>query len=227
MRTSIFSQFANLRKDFSEDFSTLWELPDKHRLALIGYVSQIAKTTTTDDKKKLMEAAALDIGGDIPNLLRSMQVLTFVSSQWDPMHDTPENFLKDLEELELIPEEKSDEARKFLQGFFHEIQRDNLRRLQKMYANSLMPSLEGISTLVDFRAVFDKLYHLGDDLDSYHPKCVDLTPVVLIKIVRDSGVPQTIVFQCEPESVKLMIGQLQSALRCLDAARHERIGGER
>jgi hypothetical protein len=225
MRTSIFTSFTQLPKEFREDFNTLWNLPAAQRTALIPYVSEISKIELSKEREELMNKAVSEIGGDIPDLLRVLKLLHFISSEWNPFWDTPENFLKDIGELKLIPSEKAQESKSFLLEFLSEIKKDNLRRLRKIYANSLLPSLESIKTLIDFRAVFENPFHLGDKIKDYEPRCIGFVPVILVRISRDSGNPKNFEFQCEQNDLQLIISQLQATLKDLENGKMSIPGG--
>ena len=190
MRTSIFMNFANRPKEFREDFETLWSLPDEDRAALIPYVSQLSKAETTGEGKAITDKAVSEIGGQSAVLLRSLKLLEYISDEWNPSADTPENFLRDLTELGLVPSTK---ARKFLFDLLTEVERDNLRRLEKDYANALLPSYVGTYTVVDFRAVVQRPFGSGlqDKIEEYEPGILSFVPVVVVRIRRDSGDPVT------------------------------------
>ena len=225
MRTSIFTKFPDLSKDFREDFAVVWNLPENQRLALIPYVLESLKTKTTGERKEVVEKAVYEIGGKAPDLLRAMKSLVFLSREWDPTQDTPENLLKDLGELALIPSERAQEGKRFLLDFLNEIQKDNVRRLHKSYAGSLLPYLESVSTLIDFRAVFEKPFHMGDKIKDYEPRCIGFVPVIVVRMTRSSGDPVSFEFQCEPNDMRLIITQLQAAMKDFETGKLSLPGG--
>ena len=229
MRTSIFTSFPDLPKDFKEDFERLWALPEEQRSALIQYVTELARAETIGDTKRITDRASNEIGGDIPDVLRSLKLLRFISRQWNPVNDTPENFLRDLSELALVPSDRLDEAKRFLLDFLSELQKDNYRRLQKIYANGILPSLAGIEALIDFRAIIERPFGAGvdDKLEDYEPRCVGFVPVVIIGLTRDSGDPSTFQFQCEPEDLRILLNRLEATLKELESAKSSLPGGIR
>jgi hypothetical protein len=221
MRTSIFNKFADLPKEFLEDFDILWKLPKEQRNSLIPNVSRIYKAETAGQTKLQRDKAVTEIGGDPTNLLKVLKLLNYIYREWNPIYDTPENFLKDLAELKLIPPDRAEDAKEFLLDFLSEIQRDNVRRLEKMYAISIIPVFEGVTAVVDFRAVVKQPFGTGleDKIEDYKPKCLSFVPVIIIKISRDSGLPQTFEFQCEEAGIEMLIEFLQAALKDLKAAK--------
>jgi len=219
MRTDIFTAFADLPEEFSNDFNLLWELSSETRHALIPYIPQMHKAETLDEKKKIIEEITVQIKEDFPKLSRVMRLLSFLYKQWDPIEDTPESFLNDLEELSLIPADKAESGKEFLLNFLNVICEDNRRRLRKSYATSLIPNYIGYLGVVDFRSVIENPYKLSQKIEEYTPKCVDFTPVAIIRIRRDSGDSQTFEFQCEEDDVRHLISKLQATLKQLEQSK--------
>ena len=117
MRTRILKNFADLPKEFQEDFDSLWQLPEEQRFALIPRVFELSKAATSKESEELIGEIASEIGEDTPTLLRVVKLLNYISGLWNPLWDKPEAFLKDIAELKLIPPEKAEEAKKFLLAF--------------------------------------------------------------------------------------------------------------
>lgn len=227
MATSIFTLFADLSKEFPNDFALLWNLTKEQRNLLLKYLSEISKVEVSDKAEELMAKAVLEVGGNSPDVLRALKSLLFISNEWNPIKDKGEDFIKDFAALKLIPIEKEKEALEFLTILFDEIQRDNQRRLNKRYANSLIPSFTGITSLIDFRTVFEQPYQYGDDLDKYSPKCLGFIPVVLICLQRSGEENKLFEFQCEPEDLDLIISRLQAIAKDLHSARVSLSGGKK
>lgn len=227
MRTSIFNKFADLEKEFSEDIKILWNLPEEQRVALIPKVDLLFKSRTSGDMKKIMDQAVSEIDGKTVELLRCLKLLHFIFREWNPISDTPDDFIKDLNELNLLPDKGIENAEGFLLDFFLQVQRDNDRRLQKLYANSILPSYIGCTTLVDFRAIIRNPYGSGldDEVPSYKPSCAGFTPVIIAQIRTNSGNSSDLKFQLEEEDVQHLIDILTAALKDLDSAKKSLPGG--
>lgn len=224
MRTAIFNQFADLPKEFRDDFQLLWkEVTEEQRTALLSNISGIYKTQTAGEQKIATDEAVsriTELGGDAANILRVIKVLLFVYRQWNPACDTASDFLKDLKELGLLPKDE-ESASEFFAKFLEIVQQDNTRRLEKFHASSLLPSYTGCATLVDLRAVIKKPFGSGlnDQIEDYEPECLSFVPVILVKVRRDSGHPKSFDFQCEESELRIMIDTLEGALKDLEAAK--------
>ena len=229
MRTRIFNNFANYSKDFRDDFAVLWRLPEQVLMGLVPLIPRLAKTRTVGEKKVAMDNAVAELGGSPADVLNALNLLLFIYGQWNPIRDTAESFLKDLGDLSLVPEEKVELAKPFLIEFLSAVEKDNTYRLEKIFAAQLLPCYEGCSTVVDFRAVIRHPFGSGleDDLEHYDPKCIGFIPVVVIELKRDSGDPLSFVFQCEEDSLEMLIEGLNAALRDLKSARESLPRGDK
>ncbi len=221
MRTSIFNNFANMPKEFREDFEILWELPEEIRTGLIAHVPKMSNSRTTRQKKIAMDDAIKEVGGSPDKVLRALKILEFIYDEWNPFVDTTASFLKDLGELALIPVEKAEEAKTFLLEFLGAVEENNTYRLEKMFAAALLPNLTNYSTAVDFRAIISKPFRTGlnDDIGEYQPTCIGFAPVIIVKLTRKGGTPATFEFQCEEDSLTRLIEELQAAKKDLNAAK--------
>ncbi len=214
MRTSIFNNFASLDKSFEKDFKILWSLPEKQRNALIPWVIKIQKERTTGKKDGEREKAIKVIDGVSNNILIGLKLLGFIYHEWNPTQDTPENFLKDLGDLSLIPPKKVDEAKNFLLEFLSRIQHENLQRLENIFSQSIIPYYKGTYTVVDYRGIIKNPFGSTPEIDinKYVPKCASVVPVIIIKLRTHGDPPDSFIFQCNEKDVKSIIDQLKSTL---------------
>jgi len=221
MRSTIFSDYASLPKEFLDDFGVLWSIPDEVRDKLIPHLLEFAKTEKWDDSRAAMEKAAADLKTDVPSVLKALRLLYYIYHEWSPYSDSPEAFLADLEELDLFPVEKKAVAERFFTAFPGAVKCGNARRASKTTATSLLPTLRSASCLVDFRAVIEKPFGTvrDDRIESYEPRSVGLVPVFLVKIRLEDAHEQPCVFQCEESGIKLLMDALQAALKDLAAAK--------
>lgn len=144
MRTSIFMDYANLSENFKENLEFLWNVPKKERRAIFPYLIEIFKTETKAEHEIVIEKAIKEIGGNTEENLRIIELLLNIYNSWNPIQDTASNFVKDLEDLQLIPIEKREDVLEFLLEFFSIIESDNTRRLKKFHASMVLPSFIGV-----------------------------------------------------------------------------------
>jgi len=222
-RTSIFSDFVTYKPKFREDFEAFLDLAPEQKCALIPFVLELLAAETTDETEKIRARIPGEIEGTLTELLSALNVLHFMATEWNAIRDTPEAFLKDLESVDLLKDDRRDEGRAFFAEFLKHLADDRKRRLDKLFAHSLLPSYGGMTTLIDLRAVFDNPYGQTDleTVSAYSPRCTNWVPVVLVKILRDRGTPTTFEFQCEESQVRRMIDHLTAALKDLKAAESE------
>ncbi len=204
-----------------EDIAVLWKLPPEQRNALIPHVSRIFRTRQVGHHEMALDSAVSEVGGDARDLLKALKLLLHIHGEWNPYRDSAEDFLRDLADLKIIPDEKGEEAKLFLLDFLAAVEHDNRRRMEQSTAASMLPYLRGCDTLVDFRAVILHPFGTGldDNVDEYEPRCVSLVPVVLVNIKCDSGDPESIQFQCEEDGLDLLIDAVRAAKKDLRAAR--------
>ncbi len=221
MRTSIFTKYAKLKNEFKEDIQFLWNLPNEQRKAIIPFIKELYKAETEVEWETAVERALSEIEGSSEENLRMINILIYIYREWNPISDTPSNFLKDLEELHLIPEEKKEDVKSYLLEFFSIVETDNLRRLQKIYAGALLPSFKAIQSIVDFRPIFKNPYgsNLDYNIENYHPNFIDFIPIILVKIERDNSFPQMFEFQVEEKHLDEIINILKAAKKDLETSK--------
>lgn len=153
IRTDFLTKATGLTNEFSEHLAAVWGLTPDQRRALIPAVLEIQRTLTTGQTRAVKERLLVEWDGDQSACLKSLSVLDYIASEWNPVNDTPEAFVDDLRDLTLLPEKEEAEAGEFLLEFFSAIQQDNERRLASVFANSVVSAYTGMVTVVDVRPV--------------------------------------------------------------------------
>lgn len=97
---------------------------------------ELLRAETTGESKRVLERAVASVGGDETILLKSLSVLRYLAGQWNPARDTPDTFLEDVKKLSLLPSDKEGEVGRFLLTFLSALQKDNVRRMREIFANS-------------------------------------------------------------------------------------------
>ncbi len=221
MRTSIFMNYSRLSKSFKEDLEFLWNFPEMERRSILPYLTEIYKTETEADHEIALDKAIKEIGGNAEENLRIIKSLLYIYSSWNPVHDTPSNFVKDLEDLHLIPVDKREDALAFLLEFFSIVEADNARRLKKASAGMILPSFIGLHAIVDFRPIIKQPFGttLNNRVENYNPECMDFIPIFIVQIERDTLQPETFEFQCEEDDLDKMINSLQAVKKDLEISK--------
>ncbi len=222
MRTNLFNKYASLTDEFRQDLDVLWSLPANQRDALIDPVIEMLGAQTKGESKQVLERAVADAGGDEGTLLKSLSVLRYFASQWNPARDTPDSFLDDVKKLSLVPSDKEGEVGGFLLTFLSALQKDNVRRMREVFASSAAPNYTVALPVVDFRPVFDAPFGTGlrDRIEDYRPNLVSWVPVVLVRIHTDEDNAE-VLFQCREAELRRLIETLQASLMELEVATKE------
>ena len=85
-------------------------------------------------------------------------------------------------------------------------------------ASGLFPSLTGISTEVQLRAIQRENYDTTMDIEEYQPVIEDFVPVASIEI---DTTEQDLVFQADEAELKIMIDHLRAALMDLQTIKRK------
>ena len=219
MRTSVFRDFADLAEEFTRDLEALWSLTLEQQRQLIPQVIQAHEVQTSFEVNRIVEDVVSRAGGEPSRVLRAFKVLQFFYEQWNPTQDSADAFIADLKDLSLIPADTEEQAVEFLVEFMSAVQSDTNRRMERMYASSVLPNFASLTAVVDLRPYFAAPYGSQDpDIDSYQPVCLGLTPVVVVKIKRDSGSPLEFAFQTERRGLRMLIDTLRAAEKDVEAS---------
>jgi len=219
MRSKIFTDSQKRKPQFKENLDLLWSLPQKRKMQFIPYIPLIVHTLTTVDSDRCIEKINEKLKGNTEENLKIISLLCDIYEQWHPAKDTPANFIKDMEELNLFPKTKSDEAKTFMLEFLSIIEQNNLKRLKDYFISRGLPQLSGYDYAVDFRPLIRQPFMFLDTkkLNEYNPKIVDFTPVIICQFKTNED--EEISFQCSPEILSDLILNLSAALKEVDAAK--------
>ena len=221
MRSAIFKSFADLPKEFTDDLRMLWSLSQEQREGLIPAALELLRADTSHDHDTALEQSVANLGGEEAELLKALKAVFFICRNWVPFEDTPEAFIADLKSLRLLPEEGQAASVSFLLELLSALQEDNVRRMQKRYADATLPSYVGMSAVVDIRPVFAQPFGTRGHtkVEYYTPDFIGWVPVILVNMQRDTGLATSFEFQCDEDGARRMVGFLQAALKDLQAAK--------
>lgn len=228
-KTGLLDRYSALDEDVLADFKSLWKLSPDSRSNLIQYIKPLTEATTVSEVDLIIKKATKEIEGHTRDVLAAVRIVNHICINWHPIKDKIEDFLEELADFNLLPDEKIEEANAFLIDFLRELENTNKYRYKQYYTNALLPSYQGISTMIDFRAIMNNFIQntLEEmDVDKYKPRCIGFAPVVLIEIRLDTGLPRKFNFQCDEETLEILIQSLQGAHKDLIAAKAALPDGE-
>jgi hypothetical protein len=220
VRSQLFHSMAGLSKEFFEHLHILWGLPKNQSNVLIKNMPEIIRAKTERELRLARQKAIEEIGGSEDDILKVINVLHFIASNWDPIRDQPDSLVQDFDDLHLLPTDADvrENAVSFLHDYFKFLESDNARKLDLVHKNLLLPSLVRVDTVVDCRAIvesdFDWAY---DDPKEYQPKINRTIPVALLKIALDQGDP--VIFQCDKNDLDMIVRKLEALKKEIDAVR--------
>lgn len=219
VRSEIFHAAASMSEHFKKHLNVVWTYPRARKEALLAAMPAVVQAITERDEWSAREQAVKSLGGDTNEALQAVEVLKYIGKKWHPLRDLPSVAIQDFLDLDLVPKEpkQKSEARWFLLEFFNFLQEDSVRRTDVTFARSLLPSLVGVSAVVDHRAVIESEFDWrNDDPDKYRSVANRTVPVIILRITRDEGDP--IVLQCSSDEVEMLLRQLQAVLKDVAAS---------
>ncbi len=214
VRSEIFHLAATMSTEFQKHLDLVWGFSQKKKRILLDTLPAILQAKTEREQWIARESAVKKLGGDSASSLKAIEVLNYIGTKWHPLRDLPEVALRDFRELGILPKEP--EPRKaavgFLRSYFEFLRRDSARRTDNGFKNMILPSLLGVYTTIDYRAVVESEFDWRqDDPRKYQPRSNRTVPVVLLKFKFDEGEP--IIFQCDVDDIQMIIRQLQAILK--------------
>ena len=215
MKSKLFSvhDFAQ-NDDFIKDLTKLVRLPEEAIKRLAAHVSEAMLTETGVEESTVLKQASEDLGVPRSDLDQAVGVSKYLITKFLPSGDVegddPADLVADIKESIEVPAEKEQclidylaELAQWSRETWHEVSR------RRRSARTAIPVVRGVSSGVDFRAVFDTQFKTGDDLDSYAPKCLGTIAVGIVEI-RVTGGPreESLCFQVDERSLRLLIEHL-------------------
>ncbi len=214
LQSRLFRNAATLKEKFYEHLSVVWDLSPTKQTKLLKHLPKIVQSSTMQEREILEQDAVKAVGGDARKASQAINVLEYLAAQWNPFSDSVNDVLKDVQKLDLFPEDatKKDAAENFLRKYFKFLEEDSGRRKKQGFAGGTLPSLRGVDAIIDYRVVVDSDFDWQkDNPTKYQPSCSTTVPVIIVRITRDEGDP--LIFQCEPEELEMLVRQFQATLK--------------
>lgn len=226
MKSKLFSVFDPKRetnKEFSGDMVFVTSLPEQAVLSLIKHTAAFGLAHTTVERRKVAELAADDSSLPLKDADRCLRMMYFIARNMlpgeDAEKDEPEDLAADLVKLGVIPSDKA----QFTQQWLARV-RDfalsalNIAQRKSSSADSALPTLASIDVVVDFRGVFDHEFNaLKEPAATYSPKCIGVEPVAVFRLQLKDAPYDSICFQTDRRSLKLLQDYLLSAEKEINA----------
>ena len=214
-KSLLFQKAADFGEAFEEHLNVLWDITKEKQKIILKRMPQVIHAETAAERSGVQDALAKEVGGDSKKVLQAVSILLYIADQWNPFLDDPQSMMRDIKMLKVLPKEKKkkDRAERFLKDFFNFLEKDSRYKIKELSASAVVPSLTGVDTAVDFRAVVESYFSWRvDNPEAYKPQCKSLIPVVLVEI-RTTKRENPFFFQCELDDLGRLIRQLQATVK--------------
>jgi hypothetical protein len=226
MKSKMFNYFNALddqNKKFREDFANFAKCPNEIKNELLKKYLEYEKTIVHIEKniirQNLSEQTKMDLA-DINSIFNIFGFFLKNINDEDNAGDTAEKWIDDLIELKIVQDAKKAELLAFINTMWI-IAKEEFKKIQdeQSWSTGVLPSFKGIGHTIEMRGVFEKKFHLGQKLSEYNPVILDIIPIISIGIsnVNELGEEESFGFHATIDQVKLIINELQSSLKEMDA----------
>jgi hypothetical protein len=213
MKTEFFSK-TDVNEGFRRDVKVLASLPDAVLSKLPEFANSSLLVPTTAEREKVHENASRALGVPRAQLDHALDVSAYLlrnmAPEGDAAEDDPASVVEDLKELLQV----ADSRTSALVSLFRDLKRlaaepsFRLSLLKRAHAVSTLPTLDGVSVDVDFRAVFDKSYNYAEDVASHAPKFLGTIPLGIIRLTVGAEETQEVFFQVSARGIQVLIDHL-------------------
>ncbi len=219
VRSNLYQVISTLSDSFHKHLKIAQGLTEEQYSVILQYLQHSIQAVTERGELVARQSAAKELGGNEKEVLVAYDVLKFFGDTWNPIRDDVNTVLNDFKDLELLPADKEQRNvfLRFLESYLEFLQNDSDRQLDNSYACRFLPSLVVLNTGIDFRVVVESEYDwVNDDPKEYDPIIQRTLPIVILQFKLDNKEP--IVFQVEPQEIKMIINKLQATLKELDSS---------
>lgn len=200
-------------ESFSKDMNVLLELDPEIFTKLPEYAYNSMAAPTNIETEQVYQKASKALGVPVSKLQHAINISGYFmrkfTSDGEAKTDTSEDIVSDLEGIFKFDKKKREklvEYFKKIKKLAHE-KADYLIK-KRRHAQSALPNLKSISTVIDYRIVFDKNIEVGQSADDYHPKCLGTIPIGIIELALSGGNVEELSFQMDKKAIRLVIESL-------------------
>jgi hypothetical protein len=184
--------------------ASLISLDKKYIPDVISYCRDILKSSLNPDEDEFAGKIGLSKQEAI-NILSTASFLYYILSSGKY---TADSFIREMNEAQLLPEERNQDIRVFIEAIIHELPAVKEEMDQFAIASEILPSLQSFLITVDLRLKFN-----ADSISS-------ATPVAIAQVDTD-GEGQVVWFQMNAMQVERLILDLQKTLEKMRIADRE------
>lgn len=220
MKSKLFSRFdikAESNKDFAADLIYTLTLEEEALSTCLKAVGKVLFGQVPLEKEQIIDQIERDT--KLPRI-KFAKVMTVMAlflrtlSEPETQDDTPADWAADLQELGLIDAEDKDKQAVFMK-MAKSIQSESTSFhdmfTRRRYAAGVLPMLESFSHSVELRAIQERKYKWGDNIDKYKPSTIGTVPIVSINIFTDVSQNNRFYFQIKEDDIELLIDELRAA----------------
>ena len=215
MRSKLFSKRDLTSSDaFVKDIGKLLGLSEEALKRLAPHACHAMVAPTEIEESKVRDQASEELVVPRRDLDQAIDVSGFFLKQFMPSGDAetdaPGDIVADMEQVFQAPPEKREVLIQYLAHLKDWSESRGHRLLERRRSTRVAaPFVRGISAGVDFRAVFDRHFHSGDDIDAYSPTCLGTVPLGLVEIRLTGGArDESVYFQVDKRSLRLLVEHL-------------------
>jgi hypothetical protein len=229
--TRLFSSFdpnARGNEDFIIDLRRLLSLwaDDAKRSVFRAQCPAAFLTRTNREQELLLEGLSREVNEPFKTVKSAFDCASFFVrrlARGDGVTDEPGSLAHDLERLRLVDDSQVatvTDLFRWLKNDFVVGVEGELRR--RSAAAGLVPSLKGIATEVELRAIQKDAYESTQSVDNYKPTILGVVPVATVEIRTTDQDPY--IFQAEKAELQIILSYIKAALKDLDALERYRLG---
>lgn len=219
VRSRLLHEAAGINEKFGEHLAIIWRYDQTQKKKVLEYFPSLLHVTTERELWVAREKAVRALGGIESDAIKAIEVLLFLSSNWDPVRDKCKIALQDFKELGVLPEDPRAKkaALGFMGQFFAVLESDSQRRLEVSTTRGMLPSLVNLDIAIDRRAVIKSEFDWrNDDPSKYRPVINKHVSVAVLRLRLDEGKP--LVFQCSREDLGMLVRRIQASLKDMAAS---------
>ena len=226
MKTKLFSlwdPFAKPNEKFVPDIQFISDINIETLMQLTEHIAAFHTARNTTENRIIAEKMATQYNLPPVQIARIMNIFCFMAGEMlpgeDAAQDTPFDLAQDMVELKVIPADKMEHTKKWLEKI-QTISNKSLHGFRcRETLTSTLPLVRLIETKVDMRVVFDREFNSSkEEIEKYDPKCIGVEPIAILRFVLTGSAKENFCFQAEQRSLNLIIHSLQSVQKEIDVA---------